>query len=1037
MNIWKILGIDPTPDRQAITTAYRSKLADANPEDHPEEFKELRSAYEQALELAKQAARADGESLGEADRWMAQVDRVYRDIRLRRDTDQWRQLLAMEFPAQPANQRQARDRLLNYLTQHFFLPHAVWLVLEETFQLSQNADQLKEIFPPAFIENMVLGGIQSPEQIPFEPMEGDPSCDWDQYFRLGYECFQALSNHQPDKAQDLLAKLMDTGVRHPYTLLAQARLALLKDEKENAQKAVTAFLEQMPQDVQAQLLDAQISVQQGEYSRAQEKLEAILAKDPDLPQARFDLAACLNLQGKKLAAKKIYLSLLRDLPFHQTVLSALDQLNTELLPQLEEVYSRDPEDSQNAMELTWCYHQLQQGEKARQVLAALPDSLAGDPDYENLASKVLLAQGEWESTLAHLARWQETLEQQEPLDQSHLGESVRMEACAHYYLGQKERAFTLLDEAARRWPDQAETWKLRAQFLYGEKHLKEALEAARQYSQREPSDSAGPYLCGQILFRMRRLQESYNAFHQVMNLLHSRDAGCMFYQCRILMMAGQWAEAKEILNQLVQAKITGVTMDFCQGLLAEQEGRTEEAQDHYEAVLQNYQRKDPPDYIGEVIYRLGWLQYSTRDKNDLLALVEEGLQLDPGDLGLLDLKAALFHDLNQIEEAITVRRQICRLAPEHPSAHEKLGRLLQFCKMDFAGAAQAYQQQLKARETATVHNLLGLCLQELEQFQEAEPHFLRAAEMEPQVPAYLANLAELYLIKKDYSKSEEAYLKALALPLPSSQDRIQLRRRYSTLLRRICRWEEAARALDPNIHQEYEYYDCKIQAELWAQAGDFSRAMNCLKEWKLRSLPPEEDFLHAKASIFWQMGKLKEAGRAMEKGARVSRYCCSDLGDLYLALGQYSKALTIFRRLAQDRPGEDNYLDRIAKCLCWLGRKEEAAQAAREGLKALEKNRSRYNKALYYTRKAGLLIAGGQLEEAAAALDQAEHSPFCQFCTYPACKDALALRALLLEARGKLEEALALCAQYGPQFPDETDFSTCERRIRKKMDQTK
>lgn len=1037
MNIWKILGIDPTSNRQDITAAYRSRLANANPEDHPEEFKELRAAYEQALALAKQAAQAYGNGLGEADRWMAQVDRVYRDIRLRRDPEEWRRLLAMDFPAQPANRIQARDRLLNYLTQHFFLPHKVWLVLEEAFQLSQNADQLHEIFPPAFIDNVVLDGIQNDEKIPYEPMGGDPSCDWDQYFRLGYECFQALGNHQPDRAQTLLEQLIGTGVRHPYTLLAQARLALLKEEKEEAQKAVAAFLEQMPQDVQAQLLDAQISVQRGEYSQARKKLEAILENDPDLAQARFDMASCLSLLGEKLAAKKIYLSLLRDLPFHQTVLSALYQLNTELLPQLEEEYSRNPQNTQNAIELTWCYHQLQQGEKAGQILAALPDSLAGDLDYENLASKVLLAQGEWESSLSHLTRWREALEQQEPLDQMRMGESVRMEACACYYLDRKEKAFALLDEAAQSWPDQTETWKLQAQFLYGEKKWEEALEAARQYVQKEPSDSSGPYLCGQILFRLHRLQESYNAFHQVMDLLHGRDAGCMFYQCRILMMAGQWEEAKEILDQLVQAKITGVTMDFCQGLLAEQEGRPEEAQDHYEAVLQNYQRKDPPDYIGEVIYRLSWLQYSFRNKNDLLSLVEEGLRLDPEDLGLLDLKASLFYDLKQIEEAITVRREICRLAPNHSSAHEKLGRLLQFCKLDFAGAAQAYQQQLKASETATVHNLLGLCLQELELFREAEPHFLRAAEMEPQVPAYLANLAELYLIEKNYSKSEEAYLKALALPLPSAQDRVQLRRRYSTLLRRLCRWGEAAKALDPNIHQEYEYYDCKIQAELWAQAGDFSRAISCLKEWKERALPPEEDFLHAKASILWQMGKLKEAERAMGKGARVSRYCCSDLGDIYLALGQYPKALTIFRRLAQDHPGEDNSLDRIAKCLCWQGQKEEAAQAAQEGLKALEKNRSRYNKALYYTRKAGLLIAGGKLEEAAAALDQAECSPFCQFCTYPACKDAIVLRALLLEAQGKLEEALALCAQYGPQFPDETDFSTCDRRIRKKMGQTK
>ena len=46
---WNLLGIEPTKDKKIITTAYRAKLAHTNPEDKPEEFKALRSAYEEAL----------------------------------------------------------------------------------------------------------------------------------------------------------------------------------------------------------------------------------------------------------------------------------------------------------------------------------------------------------------------------------------------------------------------------------------------------------------------------------------------------------------------------------------------------------------------------------------------------------------------------------------------------------------------------------------------------------------------------------------------------------------------------------------------------------------------------------------------------------------------------------------------------------------------------------------------------------------------------------------------------------------------------
>ena len=53
---WEILGIEPTRDKKEITRAYREKLAVTNPEDKPEEFKELRNAYEEALKYADETS---------------------------------------------------------------------------------------------------------------------------------------------------------------------------------------------------------------------------------------------------------------------------------------------------------------------------------------------------------------------------------------------------------------------------------------------------------------------------------------------------------------------------------------------------------------------------------------------------------------------------------------------------------------------------------------------------------------------------------------------------------------------------------------------------------------------------------------------------------------------------------------------------------------------------------------------------------------------------------------------------------------------
>ena len=53
MNIWDVLGIQKCKEENKIKQAYYEKLRVTNPEDHPEEFKLLRQALEEALAYAK------------------------------------------------------------------------------------------------------------------------------------------------------------------------------------------------------------------------------------------------------------------------------------------------------------------------------------------------------------------------------------------------------------------------------------------------------------------------------------------------------------------------------------------------------------------------------------------------------------------------------------------------------------------------------------------------------------------------------------------------------------------------------------------------------------------------------------------------------------------------------------------------------------------------------------------------------------------------------------------------------------------------
>lgn len=57
MNIWRILGLEPTRDLAAIRRAYAAAAKKYHPEEQPEEFRTVRKAYEQALAYARSAPR--------------------------------------------------------------------------------------------------------------------------------------------------------------------------------------------------------------------------------------------------------------------------------------------------------------------------------------------------------------------------------------------------------------------------------------------------------------------------------------------------------------------------------------------------------------------------------------------------------------------------------------------------------------------------------------------------------------------------------------------------------------------------------------------------------------------------------------------------------------------------------------------------------------------------------------------------------------------------------------------------------------------
>mgnify|MGYP002514734889 CR=1 FL=1 len=154
MNIWEILGIEKTKDKELIKNAYREKLVLVNPE-----------------EAAK--ANQEEEPKTPVGIWMKKVDTLYQDIELRGNEEKWKELLEDDVCFSLETKTEARDELLCYFISHYYLPQKIWKILDDKFLLREYKDELYESFPENYVEQGIVGNIENKEYIDIQYIESN------------------------------------------------------------------------------------------------------------------------------------------------------------------------------------------------------------------------------------------------------------------------------------------------------------------------------------------------------------------------------------------------------------------------------------------------------------------------------------------------------------------------------------------------------------------------------------------------------------------------------------------------------------------------------------------------------------------------------------------------------------------------------------------------------------------------------------------------------------------------------------------------
>ena len=240
--IWKILEIEKTKDEEAIKAAYRNKLRYVNPEDDEEGFKELRRAYEEALEYANtdesihniESEEQENVKKNDVDLWIDRVDAVYQDVRKRRDEEKWKQLLNDPVCEDLDMELEAAEKLLVYFMSHSFMPQAIWKMVDKRFRYTENFEQLKERFPENYLD-YVKWQIEHPNFIDFDMFDGKTDDHADDYINKLYEEKNAFEENDMEKVKQLLKELSRYDITHPFAKVEEARFLMKRQQEEGGE----------------------------------------------------------------------------------------------------------------------------------------------------------------------------------------------------------------------------------------------------------------------------------------------------------------------------------------------------------------------------------------------------------------------------------------------------------------------------------------------------------------------------------------------------------------------------------------------------------------------------------------------------------------------------------------------------------------------------------------------------------------------------------------------------------------------------------
>ena len=508
MSIWDVLKTEPTRDTEALKKAYRRQLVTVHPEDDPEGFQALRAAYEEALRLAEQpeetesngdetAAEAFDESTPEG-RIRKTMHELYASFFRRVQVSEWEALLEDPFFTSIDTSEEALYLILDFLMEHYMLPHQVFRLLYDRLNLNDQREELIEHYPFRFLDYIYANAF-FPDAVDFTLFRGPEDYDYDGLINLASEFSHANKAGDLEAQRKLLPRFENLPVTNPDIDVLICRYLWQDGRREEAEARLTELEESFPRSLNVIVTKGDIL----QHTDRPEEAEVYYRKAEQLPGAdkflRSRFAELMIRRGEYEKARDTFFDLLQEMPYDSYFRSEVLQACEGIIRRKREILQADSGNMKARVELAAAHYQSYQFEEAIRVLQEVdpPEDPVLRAGYYNYMGRSLLSRHRSAEALSALQQWVEAIRQIPEEDTSEDTIAVRKRAgyaltligVAYMQMKQFDQARTYIESALTQKHDEyVVTMEEHCALEYLSGNYQAGIEACKELERRSPQN---------------------------------------------------------------------------------------------------------------------------------------------------------------------------------------------------------------------------------------------------------------------------------------------------------------------------------------------------------------------------------------------------------------------------------------------------------------------------------------------------------------------------------------------------------------------